>query len=100
MIVAGVSDSGTASMSSSPPSLMPARWGGRWTIPVLRSRDPTKPNFQSFDRAAADADGRFGVGRLGGSTSPTRLQERYLPYHIRPPFSLSLATAPPPVTHS
>ena len=48
-------------------------------MPVCRSREPTNPNFQSVERAAADEDGRLGMGRLGGSTSTMFRQDRNLP---------------------
>ena len=41
--------------------------------------EPTNPNFQSVERAAADEDGRFGVGRLGGSTSTMFRHVKNLP---------------------
>src|SRR5579863_10746811 len=47
---------------------------------VWRSREPTNPNFQSVERAAADEDGRLGIGRLGGSTSTMFRHVRNLPY--------------------
>src|ERR1700693_2898919 len=67
-------------MSPGAPPLIPIRWGARGRMPVVRSREPTKPNFHSVDRAAAADDGRLGEGRLGGSTSTMFRQDRYLPY--------------------
>ncbi len=49
-------------------------------MPVCRSREPTNPNFQSVERAAADEDGRLGVGRLGGSISTMFRHVKNLPY--------------------
>ena len=49
--------------------------GGRWTTPSSFA-DPTKPNFHSSERLAADADGRAGSGRRGGSTGRTPRQRR------------------------
>src|SRR5579863_10137406 len=59
---------------------------------VWRSRDPTNPNFQSVERAAADEDGRLGVGRLGGSTSTTFRHVKNFPYGTGALCAIWLAT--------
>ena len=46
------------------------------TVPSVVSRLPTKPNFQSIDRAAALPEGRAGSGRRGGSMSIMPRHER------------------------
>ena len=72
-MVPGVSAIGTGSMSSIAPPSIETRAGGRCIAPVARSREPTKPNFQSSLRPAADADGRAGFrpsGRLGREHAP------------------------------
>ena len=47
------------------------REGGMCTTPLSSPAEATKPYFQSWRRAAADADTRAGAGRLGGCTSST-----------------------------
>ncbi len=54
-------------MSSIAPPRNDTRAGGRCTAPDVRSREPTRPNFQSSLRAAADDEARAGSGRRGGS---------------------------------
>src|SRR5271169_5783050 len=90
--VASDSASGTCSMSSVVPPKIPTRCGGRWRIPVCRSREPTNPNFQSVERAAADEDGRLGVGLLGGSTSIMFRHVKNLPYWTGAMRAILLAT--------
>ena len=63
--------------STAPPA--ETRAGGRCSAPVERSREPTKPNFQSSERPAADADTRAGSGRRGGSTVTMPRHDRNLP---------------------
>ena len=46
--------------------------------PVAGSFEPTKPNFQSSFRHAADDETRSGAGRRGGSTVTLPRQERNL----------------------
>ena len=45
----------------------------------MRSSEPTKPNFQSSLRQAADDDTRWGSGRRGGSGVTMPRQVRNLP---------------------
>ncbi len=77
--VAGTSAIGTGSMSSTASPFIEIRAGGRWMAPLERSREPTKPNFHSSVRAAADAETRSGSGRRGGSTGSRPRQLRNLP---------------------
>ena len=86
--VPGTSAIGTGSMSSTAPPFSDTRAGGRWIIPVLRSRLPTKPNFQSSRRCEAAADGRFGSGRLGGSTETMPRHDRNFPYETVVPEAI------------
>src|ERR1700733_5635718 len=48
------------------PAVMDTRAGGMCTAPEDRSREPTKPNFQSSLRWAAELETRAGSGRRGG----------------------------------
>ena len=66
-MVASVSARSIGSMSSTAPPFIEMRAGGRWTAPEDRSSDPTKPNFHSSFRQAAEDDTRWGSGRRGGS---------------------------------
>ena len=66
-------------MSSTAPPCIDTRDGGRWTAPEVRSWEPTKPNFQSSLRQAADDDTRWGSGRRGGSGVTMPRQARNLP---------------------
>jgi hypothetical protein len=75
--VAGTSAIGAGSMSSTLPPTNDTRAGGRCSAPVSRSREPTKPYFQSSRRSAAEADIRAGSGRLGGWNGNTPRHDRY-----------------------
>ena len=70
---------GTGSMSSTAPPSMETREGGRCTAPELRSFEPTKPNFHSSLRWAAELDTPpAGSGRRGGSGWSWPRQDRNL----------------------
>ena len=75
-MVPSASAIGAGSMSSTAPPPMPTRDGGRCVVPVVASREPTKPYFQSLRRRAAEEEGRLGAGRFGGWTSSRPRQER------------------------
>ena len=75
-MVASTSAIGAGSMSSWWALVNDTRAGGRCRAPDSRSREPTKPNFQSSVRWATALDGRAGVGRLGGSSSISPRQAR------------------------
>ena len=63
----------TGSMSSTAPPTIETRAGGRWTAPVDRSRDPTKPNFQSSRPPGRRRGHALGLGAawwLGGELAP------------------------------
>jgi len=80
MIVPVASDMGNGSMSSTLPPTKLTRAGGMCTAPLSRSRDATKPNFQSIERPAADAEARAGSGRFGGLSGSTPRHDRYFEY--------------------
>ena len=70
---------GAGSISSTAPPTIDTRDGGRWMAPLDRSREPTKPNFQSSLRHAAVDETRDGSGRRGGSTVVMPRHDRNLP---------------------
>ena len=71
----GTSAIGAGSMSVEPVAKETLD-GGRWSAPDSSSREPTKPNFQSRERPEAEAEGRTGSGRRGGSTARRPRQRR------------------------
>ena len=76
LMVASTSAIGAASMSSWWALVNDTRAGGRCRAPDSRSRLPSKPNFQSFERWATAVDARPGSGRFGGSSSSSPRQAR------------------------
>ena len=78
-MVASVSARSTGSMSSTAPPFIDTRDGGRCTASVVRSFEPTNPNFHSSLRQAAEDDTRAGSGRRGGSGVTMPRHERNLP---------------------